>query len=194
MDRDRAVVQRPNAWLLSLFLVVIVIASCSGGDPGVPGGQAAAKAGGGTAVPAPIEIVQDHQALPSLNWEALSGLSKQEFGTGRADVQSGYALLDVLHHLGVQEAKSVTLYGVGMKPVTLAWTDLENPSNQILLGVTHKGTAKVVAGNTAVLNRDGWIRHLVKLEIHQTTNPPSGGDRNTGRSDRATSEKRKSAP
>ena len=65
----------------------------------------------------------------------------------------------------------MTLHGVSRKPVSLDWGVVARRDNRVLLGLTHKGTFKVVAGNSNILNRDGWVRHMVKLVVHKNTDP-----------------------
>ena len=60
-----------------------------------------------------------------LRWQDLQGLKLEEFGTGLADVQSGYPLIDVLSYLGIDRGQSVTLYGMGMNAVTLKWEEID---------------------------------------------------------------------
>jgi hypothetical protein len=162
---------RPAA-LLCLALVVIVVAGCSRTpEAGVPGGQAGVRQLGPAKPPEPIAIVQDGAPQRMLRWEELAAIPEQEFSTGLEDVQRGYPLAEVVRAVAVTEPGAVTLHGVGLRPVTLTWTEVAAPDNHVLLGVTHKGTAKVVAGNPALLNRDGWIRHLTKIELHATLPP-----------------------
>lgn len=157
---------RPAA-LLWLALVVIVAAGCGRGpDAGIPGGQAGVRTQGPPRLPEPIEIVQPGAPQRRLTWDELAAIPQQEFSTGLEDVQKGYPLAEVVRAVAVTEPVAVTLHGVGLRPVTLNWTEVAAPDNHVLLGVTHKGTAKVVAGNPALLNRDGWIRHLTKIELH----------------------------
>ena len=158
--------------LLLALLIATLINSCSN-DSGVPGGQAATKSLGQGETPQrePVEILVDGKALRLLSWKALDGLSEDRFGTGMEDFQVGYPLIDVIAHLGIESAQAVTLYGVGIKPVTLSWEEIMERDNQVILGLTHKGTLKVVAGNPRILNRDGWVRHVVKMDIHKETAP-----------------------
>lgn len=154
--------------LLFTGFIVILLGSCSR-ETGVPGGQAATRSvGAGESLERePVEIVVDGTPRPPLRWLDLKGLREDRFNTGREDVQIGYPLADVLAFLGVESAGSVTLHGVGLKPITLNGEEIRDRKNQIIMGLTHKGTVKVVAGNPSILNRDGWIRHLVKMEIHE---------------------------
>lgn len=158
--------------LLFIGLAVIFLVSCSQGE-GVPGGQAASKSVGSSESTArePVEVLVDGQPFRMLDWTELEGLSKGEFNTGREDVQTGYYLSDVVKYLGVERVRSVTLHGVSRKPVSLDWEVVRNKENVILVGLTHKGTFKVVAGNTAILNRDGWVRHMVRMNLHRETEP-----------------------
>jgi hypothetical protein len=166
--------------LLCAGVIAILLGSCNR-ETGVPGGQAAARSvgAGGVLERQPIEILMDGKPHGIFRWQELEGLQEAEFGTGLDDVQKGYPLVDVLARLEIREAKAVTLYGPGLKPVTLRWDEIVNRENKILMGLTHKGTVKVVAGNPAVLNRDGWVRHLLKMDVLQQDFPdtrPEGED------------------
>ncbi len=156
--------------LLSSAVVVILLAACTAGStPGVPGAQAVAtRTGAGERIERPpVEILIDGVPQRVLQYDDLRGLPERRFGTGREDVQVGYALDEVLAHLGIESGRAVTLYGVGLTPVTLAWDEVATHENQVLLGLTHKGTMKVVAGNSVVLNRDGWVRHLTRIDVRR---------------------------
>lgn len=168
--------------LISIGLLVIVTNSCSQ-ETGTPGGQAGTRSSGrGEArEPQPIEVLIDGKPHRDLRWQELQGLQEEQFGTGLTDVQAGYRLADVLAYLDIDSARSVTLYGPGLKPVTLKWEEIVNRENKVLLGLTHKGTAKVVAGNPAVLNRDGWVRHLLKMDVHQQDFPDTQPETENGR-------------
>jgi hypothetical protein len=136
--------------------------------PGLPGGQAASNIAGqdGKASPPPVEIWQEGRLIHTLRWEEFAALPTYSFNTGLDDAQTGYAFVDALKLAGVTEARSVTLYGRGLaEPVRLSWKLIANPANQILLGLTHKNTMKVVANNVELLNRDRWVRHLYKIEV-----------------------------
>lgn len=162
----------PFRRLLFSTLTAILLVSCSQGE-GVPGGQAGSKPLGPAGVPPrePVEVLVDGQLLRSLAWSDLEGLPMGEFNTGREDVQTGYYLSEVVKYLGVEKVSSVTLHGVTRRPISLDWEVVRNKENTILVGLTHKGTFKVVAGNTAILNRDGWVRHVVTMNIHRETQP-----------------------
>ncbi len=158
--------------LLLALLVATLTGSCSN-DSGVPGGQAATKSMG-QGEPThrkPVEVLVDGEALRLLSWKELDGLSEDRFGTGMEDFQVGYPLVDVVAYLGIESAQAVTLYGVGIKPVTLRWEEISDRDNQVILGLTHKGTLKVVAGNPNILNRDGWVRHVARIDIHKENAP-----------------------
>ncbi|HEY5649504.1 MAG TPA: hypothetical protein VIU33_08395, partial [Nitrospiria bacterium] len=148
------------------------MSSCSP-DGGVPGGQAASRSPGQAPPEArePLAVFVDDQSIASIRWQDLKTLDKGEFNTGREDVQTGYYLSDVIRFLDVDQPTAVTLHGVTRKPVSLEWDVVAQRDNRILLGLTHKGTFKVVAGNTKILNRDGWVRHMDKMIIHKKTSP-----------------------
>ncbi|MEW6325124.1 MAG: hypothetical protein AB1515_07030, partial [Nitrospirota bacterium] len=156
---------RPSGGLALLFiglLVTLPLACARDDSPGAPGGQAAAKIAdrGGIVTPSPVEIWQDGRLIHVLRWEELQSLQTVSFNTGLADEQTGHLLADALRHVGADEGKTVSLYGRGMnEPLKLSWNVIENPANQIVIGVTHKNTVKVVAGNFEFMNRDRWVRH-----------------------------------
>ena len=158
--------------LILTGLLATLPAACAQSDaPGTPGGQAAtritgAEGRGGSVSPSPVEIWSGGRLAHTLQWDELSSLPTQSFNTGLEDAQTGYPLVDVLRHVGITEGPGVTLYGRdAKKPLQLSWAALADPANQLLMGLTHKGTIKVVAGNSAFINRDRWVRHLYKIEI-----------------------------
>ncbi len=158
--------------LILTSLLATLPAACAQSDaPGTPGGQAASKitgaeGRGGAVTPSPVEIWSEGRLVHTLQWDELQALSTQSFDTGLTDAQTGYLLIDVLRQIGVTEAKAVTLYGRGVtEPVRLGWQVVANPANQILMGLTHKGTVKIVAKDIELLDRDRWVRHLYKIEI-----------------------------
>ena len=167
-----------NRWNLLLFsgLFAILFGSCEQGrETGVPGGQAAVRIAGEGPPPIrePIEVLIDGKPYREFRWAELSVLQEDQFQTGLQDTQTGYLLIDVLEFLEIPPAQSVTLYGLGLKPVTLHWDEIRSRDNQILLGLTHKGTAKVISGNPSILNRDGWVRHLTRIHINKDQPSPS---------------------
>jgi hypothetical protein len=167
--RFRRVFLSTAALIFAGLLVTLPTACTQRDQPGTPGGQAATKIAehDGTITPAPVEIWQEGKLIHTLAWDELKTLPTQSFNTGMEDAQTGYLFVDALRQVGITEAKSVTLYGRGLnEPVRLGWKAIENPTNQILIGLTHKGTIKIVAGNFESLNRDRWVRHLYKIEIH----------------------------
>ena len=167
-----------TAALISAGLLVTLLSACTQRDePGAPGGQAATKIAehDGTVTPAPVEIWQEGKLVHTLAWDELKTLPTQLFNTGLDDAQTGYLFVDVLRQVGITEATAVTLYGRGVnEPVRLSWKAVANPTNQILMGLTHKGTIKIVAGNFEPLNRNRWVRHLYKIDIDTR---PGGNDR-----------------
>jgi hypothetical protein len=157
--------------LLLLGLLATLPAACAQSEaPGTPGGQAATKitgaeGRGGSVTPSPVEIWHEGRLVRTLQWDELSSLPTESFNTGLEDAQTGHPLVEVLRQAGVNNAKSVLLYGRdAKKPLQLAWAEIADPANQVLMGLTHKGTVKVVAGNSALINRDRWVRHLYKIE------------------------------
>jgi len=166
----------PRHPLISLIFIGVIATlptACGKSDaPGLPGGQAASKIAGqdGKTSPPPVEIWEGNRLLHTLRWEELSALPTHSFNTGMDDAQTGYAFVDALKLAGVTEARSVMLYGRGLaEPVRLSWKLIANPANQILLGVTHKNTMKVVANNVELLNRDRWVRHLYKIQVQPSS-------------------------
>ncbi len=173
----------PRDLLISLIFIgalATLPTACGKSDaPGLPGGQAALNIAGqdGEVTPPPVEIWQEGRLIHTLRWEELSALPTHSFNTGMEDAQTGYAFIDALKLAGVTEARSVTLYGRGLaEPVRLSWAIVANPANQILLGVTHKETMKVVANNVELLNRDRWVRHLYKIDVQPGSPPPLADD------------------
>lgn len=173
MDAMPSATHATTRWaVITLAAVVMIAPGCSRApETGVPGGQAGVRTQGPTRLPEPIEIVQDDATSRTLRWEELAAIPQQEFSTGLEDVQKGYPLADVVRAVAAHAPGAVTLHGVGLRPVTLSWAEVAASENHVLLGVTHKGTAKIVAGNPALLNRDNWIRHLTKIELHATLPP-----------------------
>ena len=112
-----------------------------------------------------IEFFVDGAAYRTVRWDDLKDLTQDSFGTGMADQQAGYYLLDVVKFAGISKGRTLTLYGRGDSPRKLIWPDIENPQNKILMGLTHRGTIKVIAANAKIMNRDAWVRHLYKIEV-----------------------------
>jgi hypothetical protein len=112
-----------------------------------------------------IEFFVDGATHRTLQWDDLKDLRQDSFGTGLEDQQAGYYLRDVIKLAGIPKGRTLTLYGRGDSPKKLSWTDIENRQNKILLGLTHRGTIKVVAANAKIMNRDAWVRHLYKVEV-----------------------------
>ncbi len=112
-----------------------------------------------------IEFFVDGAAYRTLRWDALKGLKQDSFGTGMEDQQAGYYLMDVLKSVGLRKGRTLILYGRGDSPRKLTWRDIENPENKILVGLTHRGTIKVISGNAKIMNRDAWVRHLYRIEV-----------------------------
>ncbi|MBI3620662.1 MAG: hypothetical protein HY208_00540 [Nitrospirae bacterium] len=178
----------PRHLLISLIFVgtlATLPTACGKSEaPGLPGGQAASKIAGedGKADPPPVEIWQEGRLIHTLRWDELAALPTHSFNTGMDDAQTGYAFVDALKLAGVTEARSVTLYGRGLAdPVRLSWKLIANSNNQILLGVTHKNTMKVVANNIELLNRDRWVRHLYKIQIQPGSSPLLSDDPQAGK-------------
>lgn len=157
--------------LLTLVLATLPAACAQSDAPGTPGGQAATKitgteGRGGAVTPSPVEVWHKGVLVRTLQWSELEALPAQSFSTGLEDAQTGHPLVDVLRHAGITEASSALFYGRdAKKPLQLQWSEIIDPANQVLMGLTHKGTVKVVAGNSALINRDRWVRHLYKIEI-----------------------------
>jgi len=174
----------PSAHLVISLIFIGVVATLptacgKSAAPGLPGGQAASKIAGqdGAASPPPVEIWQEGRLIHTLRWEELATLPTHSFNTGLDDAQTGYAFADALKLAGVTEARSVTLYGRGLnEPVRLSWTIVADPANEILLGLTHKETMKVVANNVEMLNRDRWVRHLYKIDVQPGSPAPVADD------------------
>jgi len=166
--------------LIFIGTIATLASACGKSDtPGTPGGQAASKVVGqdGTVTPPPVEIWQEGRLIHTLRWEELAALPSQSFNTGLDDAQTGYTFIDALKLAGVTEARSVTLYGRGQaEPVRLSWRIIANPANQILLGLTHKNTMKVVANSVELLNRDRWVRHLYKIDVQPGSPAPLADD------------------
>jgi hypothetical protein len=169
--------RRPTIHTLILTgLLATLPAACAQSDaPGTPGGQAATKitgaeGRGGAVTPSPVEVWQRGALVRTLQWSDLAALPTQSFNTGMEDAQTGHPLVELLRQAGITEAQRVVLHGRdAKKPLQLTWPEIADPANQVLVGLTHKGTIKVVAGNSALINRDRWVRHLYKIEVDPTT-------------------------
>jgi len=112
-----------------------------------------------------IEFLVDGATYRTVRWDDLKGLTQDSFGTGMEDQQVGYYLMDVLKSVGLPGGHTLILYGRGDSPRKLNWRDIENPENKILVGLTHRGTIKVISRNQKIMNRDAWVRHLYKVEV-----------------------------
>ena len=171
------------ALIFAGLLVTLPTACVQSDAPSTPGGQASSQIAvatgrGGSINPPPVEIWQDNQLVRTLAWDELEGLQQHTFSTGLDDEQTGYLLIDVLAQVDITKGKSVTLYGGGnQEPTRLGWKAMANPQNQIIMGLTHKGTLKIVAGNFEFLNRDRWVRHLTKIEVTQDSNRKSKAEK-----------------
>jgi hypothetical protein len=173
--------------LILTGLLATLPSACAQSDaPGTPGGQAAtritgAEGRGGAVTPSPVEIWSEGRLVHTLQWDELSSLPTQSFSTGLEDAQTGHPLVDVLRQTGITKAQSIVLYGRdAKKPLQLNWPEVTDPANQVLVGLTHKGTIKVVAGNSALINRDRWVRHLYKIEVDPTTSTDDRPTRENG--------------